>query len=217
MAIEIGLNPSEPDQVVIGDGEAGEYLIPRFGGNDTIRFSEQLFDSNGDGIVTLGRNGLLDFGGPEGSSRGTIDFDGLVAARGLRSLGFDPFSQEWVYGAAYVRPKGAIEGTVGDDVLKGSAKAESFFFDTFAGRGTGTDTITGFDVAKDRITTTQQPVAAGSENGRFTLDFSGGTIDLFGTDGSRIDGNLVLVGERVENGVSYFDYMVQPRLPDLFG
>lgn len=131
---------------------AGDDTIIRFGADDVLAVQGALRDGNGDGVITYGRNGILDVTGRDGRGD-TISFiDGPAA---LRFLGTDGAGKSY-YAEADVRPGGAREGAIGNDAFAGDrpdTKANLFFFDTALDLDWGFDTIRNFG-AKDMIVTT---------------------------------------------------------------
>jgi hypothetical protein len=125
--------------------------ITNFGKTDVIATDSPLSDGNGDGIIKLGYNGLLNLDGSEiGDS---VKIDGISNA-GLRLMGQD--NGVFVYADASVRPQNAIESHIGSETLigdAGDAKSQTFFYDTALGLNLGSDTIKDFG-AKDILVTT---------------------------------------------------------------
>lgn len=200
-----------PDQHRLPDEGPRPTGVALFGQNDTLVLDKALRDSNRDGGVTFGGNRLLDLPGG-----GTLDVAGVDPARGLRSIGGK--GGELYYADAGVKPKSAIEGTVGDDRLKGTSKADVFFYDTALGAGLGNDTVRDFG-AGDRLVTTSA-VCDGDGDGRIGFvrdkllnlpgpeggsDPSAGSVALFGTSGDAIT-SLHLIRSSTEDGVTYYVY-----------
>lgn len=209
--------------ILLGTAAADQYRLlddgPRptginlFGHNDTLVLDQALSDSNKDRIITFGGNKLLNL-----TDSGTLDVAGINPAEGLRYIGEK--GGEFFYADAIIKPKGAIEGTVGNDALRGTSGKDVFFFDTALGVGLGKDTITGFE-AGDRIVTTSA-IFDGNDDGKIGLGGNkllelpdsdggagpaGGTISLFGALGKAVTA-LDFLGSSVENDVTYYMYSV---------
>jgi hypothetical protein len=125
----------------------------------------------------------------------------------LRYLGTDDEGLS-VYANAAVKPKGAIEGTIGDDTLGDTATAAKksvFFYDTSLDIHLGDDKIVNFDSNDLFVTTTALS--------NTKLDNSG-TVTLTGASGSlgTVDFNAVTVGALefdgsvTRSGVTYYVY-----------
>ncbi|RWM79250.1 MAG: hypothetical protein EOR81_12290 [Mesorhizobium sp.] len=206
------------------EGVSGKDRITNFGKDDVFASSKALFDSNGDGIITFGTNKVLDLDGPD-AGLDTVSFDGLDAKKGLRFLG-EGCEDVFVYATATVRPKGALEGKLGDDALAGDnpdAKANKFFFDTALDLNLGHDKITNFG-AKDILVTTTKlfdsnndgKIGFGSNN---LLDLSGGVggpgdpglpgevgnVDIKNATGNAVT-TLEFDGQVDHSGVNYYVY-----------
>lgn len=137
-----------------GGSNSGKDKIANFGVNDVLVTRRELVDNNGDGFITFGRNGVLDLDGPD-ANLDHVTMGGVAGNRGVRILGNDG-DGNFVYADATVRPTGAIEGTIDDNVLTGDAagtRAQTFFYDTRLGLDLGDDRINNFG-ANDRIVTT---------------------------------------------------------------
>ncbi|RYF08318.1 MAG: hypothetical protein EOO77_25215, partial [Oxalobacteraceae bacterium] len=117
----------------------GADKIVGFDTDDILVMKTALADGNGDGIITFGRNGLLDLG----AGGGTLKLD---LAKGLRLLG--QTDDGFVYGNAAVRPNKSVEGKLTTaDTLTGDAKdkaTNAFFFDTDLNLDLGKDKIVNF-------------------------------------------------------------------------
>jgi hypothetical protein len=189
-------------------GATGKDTINNFEKVDVLVTDNKLFDGNNDGIITFGKNGVLNLDGPD--SGDSVKLTGINAHKGLRYLGTED-NDCFVYADATVRPKGAIEGTVANDALVGDlpdVKKQVFFFDTALKIGLGNDTITNFGV-KDLLVTTTQIV---DKNGDGKVDFGADKIlDLpNGVGKVTIDNKATSIlefdGSTVHNGVEYFVY-----------
>ncbi|MBI1685924.1 hypothetical protein, partial [Caulobacter hibisci] len=153
--------------------KSGADKIVGFGANDLLVTSAKIYDGNGDGIIALS-GGKVAIDAPKGTDTVT-----LSAVSNLRLLGSDE-NGNFVYADASVRPKGALEGGLGADVLKGDAtdaKSQLFFFDNGLGLGLGLDKVTNFG-AKDVIVTTSALKVDSS--GRVVLS-ADGAISLAGS------------------------------------
>ncbi|KQM71710.1 VWA domain-containing protein [Sphingomonas sp. Leaf20] len=215
-----------PDQYRLPENASNNALVAQFGRNDSLVLDTALADSNRDGIITFGRNGALDLEGPDAGG-GTVELAGIDGRDGLRSLGSR--GGEFFYADATVRPKGAVEGSVGNDLLRGTSKADEFFFDTALGLGLGPDKIINFGVG-DRIVTTSAIYDANGDNligfgGDRLLDLpdadggaggGGGTLAVFGTSGRTIT-QLAFVNSIVDGDVTYYYYGLsnEASIPDL--
>ncbi len=189
-------------------GTTGKDTITNFEKVDVLVTDHKLFDGNNDGIVTFGKNGVLNLDGPD--SGDSVKLTGINPAKGLRYLGTDD-NDCFVYADATVRPKGAVEGTVANDALLGDlpdVQKQVFFFDTALKIGLGHDTITNFG-AKDLLVTTTKIL---DKNGDGKVDFGGDKIlDLPNATGKvTIDNKATTIlefdGSTVHNGVEYFVY-----------
>ncbi len=189
-------------------GTTGKDTITNFEKVDVLVTDHKLFDGNNDGIITFGKNGVLNLDGPD--SGDSVKLMGINPAKGLRYLGTDD-NDCFVYADATVRPKGAVEGTVANDALLGDlpdVKKQVFFFDTALKIGLGNDTITNFG-AKDLLVTTTKIL---DKNGDGKVDFGGDKIlDLPNATGKvTIDNKATTIlefdGSTVHNGVEYFVY-----------
>ncbi|EZP65271.1 Calx-beta domain protein [Sphingomonas paucimobilis] len=156
----IDLTPTENQTVTGGVGpnsfyvskapSSGKDVITNFGPNDVLVTDALIRDGNGDGIIAFGSNKRLDL---DNAGQDNIKFDASVSA--LRFLG-ESCEGVYVYADALVRPKGAIEGRLGDDLISGDvgdAKSDVFFFDNALGINLGDDKIVEFG-AKDILVTT---------------------------------------------------------------
>lgn len=191
-------------------GKAQRDTISGFGHDDLLATSAALKDGNGDGLITFGRNKVLDLSDIGGD---TVQVEGLNPARGLRALGEQ--GGLFYYGDATVRPKNlagraVVEGTVGDDTISGERATTTFFFDTALGIGTGHDTLKGFSAKSLLVTTTAiEDVNSGVVNthgdGFFELGSSASTVLLLDDRGGFVDA-LEFDGSVKTNGVTYYVY-----------
>jgi hypothetical protein len=197
----------------------GDDRITNFDATDVLVTDMMLRDANGDGFIGLGSNGKLDLSG----SGGTIAIDGVTA---LRVLG-DACEDNWVYGAAHVRPEDAKEGYVlSDDTLSGDVgdlTSDLFFFDTALDLDLGADEIKAFGSNDLLVTTTRLNdrdgdgvIALGSNQ---VLDLSGGTggpgdpgdpgeagsVSMTNGVGAAITA-IEYDGSVTQNGVTYYVY-----------
>jgi Ca2+-binding RTX toxin-like protein len=191
--------------------------ITNFGKTDVIATDSPLSDGNGDGIIKLGYNGLLNLDGSEiGDS---VKIDGISNA-GLRLMGQD--NGVFVYADASVRPQGAVESHIGSETLTGDAgdaKSQTFFYDTALGLNLGSDTIKDFG-AKDILVTTTA-FSDGNGDGVITdsakvfhlsapVDGSSssdgpGSIAMYDASNTEID-SLKYDGVVSHDGVNYYVY-----------
>jgi len=182
--------------------KTGADTITDFENNDVLIVTKALADGNGDGIITPGKNKVLDFG----SGAGTIKLSGL--SDGLRMLGHT--AEGYVYASADVRPTGAQEGRLNvADVLNGDVgdkKSSTFFFDTALGLDTGHDTITAFG-AKDILVTTSALTSATAGQSGFVLE-GGGSVVVNGVPGNAVT-TLEFDGDHVSAGVHYYVYSLE--------
>ena len=182
--------------------KTGADTIAEFGNNDVLIVTKALADGNGDGIITPGKNKLLDLG----SGSGTVKLGGLTDS--LRLLGH--IEDGYVYARANIRPTAAQEGKLGAaDVLNGDAgdkKAGIFFFDTALGLDTGHDMITAFG-AKDILVTTSALASVTAGQGGFVLE-GGGSVAVSGVAGNAVTA-LEFDGDHVSAGVHYYVYSLE--------
>lgn len=131
------------------DSRSGADKVSAFGHNDVLATNRKIFDSNNDGVIAFSSNKLsIDGAGGKDSVM-------LPGVKALRLLGSDDHGV-YVYADASVRPKGALEGTLGDDSFKGDAGDRSKqvdFFDTALDLYLGKDKVANFG-AKDLLVTT---------------------------------------------------------------
>lgn len=183
-------------------GKTGADTITDFGNNDVLIVTKALADGNGDGIITPGKNKMLDFG----SGAGTVKLGSLTD--GLRLLGHT--AEGYIYASAGVRPTGAQEGRLGvADVLNGDVgdkKATSFFFDTALGLDTGHDTITTFGTKDILVTTSALASTTAGQNG-FVFG-GGGSVEVSGVGGNPVT-TLEFDGDHVSAGVHYYVYSLE--------
>lgn len=201
MAATAGRDKFVFDQAV----KTGADTVKGFGREDVLVAKKALPDGDRDGLVALAKDGTLDLG----SGGGTVKMAGVGA--GLRLVGHT--AEGYVYGAADVRPAGALEGKLGSaDALKGDAgdkKANAFFFDTALGMDMGHDTVAGFG-AKDVLVTTSAlaDVAAGRGVSAGAGGFSfagGGGVAVTDAAGHAVT-TLEFDGDQVIGGVHYYAY-----------
>ncbi|KQN73886.1 choice-of-anchor L domain-containing protein [Sphingomonas sp. Leaf62] len=224
-AVDVTGRPGPTTLHIAGTG-TGKDSVKGFGGSDILIVDEPIVDSNKDGIITFGRNGVLDFDGPD---KGTDTVRFVGGPRSLRSIGTDddgPFA----YADASTRQKGWKEGMLGDDALAGDAKdrrGDVFLFDTALDVNWGSDSIASFG-RKDRVVTTTALYDADGDGrielgsgGRLVLTGNGtldpshlgdvsatapfGTVRITATGGASVAA-LDLVGSYTQNGHAYYVY-----------
>lgn len=217
----ITLTNPEADTLYFGNGNAGDEQIVGFGKNDSILNYKQIFDGNGDGIVSFGANGILDIDRTSSRNAGSdqITILGMIGGA-LRYLGVKEGLH--AYADASVRLADFTEGFVTNDVFDANGGNRNFFYDTALGLNLGADTINNFGVG-DRIVTTTR-IHNGSDAGAAITFGANGVYDLPGdTDGTQGDvgpsqgGQLDIVGvnrlwlmeTETENGVTYYYYGLQ--------
>lgn len=204
----------------------GKDTIVGFGKTDILVVDATVFDSNSNGIITFGKNGVLDLDG----SSDTVRFTG--GPKTLRLIGTDEDGHS-VYADGSVRPKSVKEGTLADDMLNGGAgdkKKDVFLFDTNLDVNWGHDTIKNFG-AKDFLVTTSRLYDADND-GRIVLSATGvlglngnsyfdaahggnvgsanpfGDVTLTGVTGAAIQ-SLAFDGAINRGGVMYYVYSQQ--------
>jgi hypothetical protein len=222
-----------PTSLYLSGATTGKDTVTGFGREDILIVDQAIFDRNGDGIVTFGRNGLLDLDGPSVANNSVRFTDGPDAKAGLRLIGVDDKGAH-VYADARVRPDGAVEGKLGDDVLAGDAgdaASQTFFIDTALDVNWGNDTLTFFGANDDLVTTTA--IFDGNKDGKITfgkdglLDLNGngaldashagpqgdaspfGKVAIKGVDGASVNA-LYLTETRAEDGTTYYVYKLAP-------
>ena len=199
--------PDGPNTFYVSvDATSGDDTITNFGSSDVLVTDRLLSDRNGDGIVKLGTNMVLDVDRDNNGGNDTIAFGESVTMAGLRYLG-ESCEGVYVYADASVRPDGAIEGTLGDDSLAGTAAQDVFFFDNALEIDLGNDTISNFG-ANDLLVTT---AAISDANGNGIISFGGDKALDFASGGEvAINGKVVrsleFDGSVEISGVEYFVY-----------
>lgn len=204
--------------VIDNRSSTGQDTITTFGKNDSLLTTEKLFDSNGNDIITFGGDKALDV---YGQGNDEIKMGGVNPSKGVRYLGegVQDGVTYYVYATATVRPTGAIEGKVSNDVLKATDAADTFFYDTALGLNLGNDTIVGFGVG-DKIVTTSK-IWDSNKDGFITFG-ANGTLQIPGAKGgmkSDLNGDngniafqdsdpfkLMFTGTTVKDGVTYYNY-----------
>lgn len=192
--------------------KSGVDKITNFGSDDVLVTKGALLDGNGDGIIMTTKSKLS----LDGS--GGTDSVAIAGVTSLRYLGTEDGLS--VYANAAVKPKGAIEGKISDDVLSGDArdlKKNVFFFDTALDIHLGDDTINTFGVKDLLVTTSALSTTSLGTSGLVKLvggsgDASdtrtageAGTIDLNGVDGGAVQA-LEFDGSVNHGGVTYYVY-----------
>ena len=188
------------------EGVTGNDRIVNFEKNDVLVLEKALFDGNKDGLIALSDN-VLAIDAPKIGDM--LRIDGVSA---LRFLGTDDAGNS-VYADASVRPRGAKESTLADNVFagdKGDKKKNVFFFDTDLGADLGSDTINLFG-KRDLIVTTTKLTDGNDDglivgnNGLFSLGDGLGSIALKGTYGAAVS-TIEYDGSIVRGDVTYYVY-----------
>jgi VCBS repeat-containing protein len=186
--------------------KSGADKIANFGSSDILVTKGVLYDGNGDGLITFSRSKLsLDGAG----SADSVTLSGVSA---LRFLGTEDGLSVYANGA--LKPKGVIEGKIGDDVFKGDvadSKKNVFFFDSALDIHLGDDRIDNFG-AKDLLVTTSaiSTKALGASGvvklvGADSLPGEAGTVELHGLNGAAVQA-LDFDGSVNHNGSTYYVY-----------
>lgn len=190
----------------------GHDTIDDFKSTDVLVTNGKIYDSNNDGFITFGANGLIDIDGPGGASD-TIAISNLSGASGLRFMG--ERDGYFVYADRTVRPARAIEGKLGDDALAGDVgdtKANVFFFDTALDLDLGHDTLTRFGGKDVLVTTTKLGEGPGNITFANGLNLPGtlgsGVVDIFDLNGAAAH-ELEFDGAVTRHGVQYFVYSLE--------
>jgi hypothetical protein len=187
-------------------GEVGNDRIVNFEKNDVLAFDKALYDGNKDGIIQFTKN-VVSVDAPKIGDM--LRIDGVSA---LRFLGTDDAGHS-IYGDASVRPRGAKESTLADNVFagdKGDKKKDVFFFDTAIGADLGSDSINLFGKRDLLVTTTKledgnnDGIIMGA-NGVFGLSDATGSVALKGTSGAAIS-SLEFDGSIARHDVTYYVY-----------
>lgn len=190
----------------------GTDKITGFGATDILATSQKVWDGNGDGLLSFAK-GTLALDAPGGK-----DVVAIAGMKMLRAMGQDA-DGTWVYASAAVRPKGALEGVLGDQSLNGDAadkKGQAFFFDNALDLDLGHDKIANFG-AKDVIVTTTA-LSDGNGDGKISFAGSGhldlgaaqnggslGVVDIGGLSGAAVTA-LEFDGSVKHGGVTYYVY-----------
>lgn len=186
---------------IFDDGNVGDDLLA-FESMDSIVTHKKIYDSNDDGYIWFGDNGVLDVDRTSKKNAGadqitlTGDTDGLRFLGNKTQLG----TQDYVYADAYTRLKlqaaiGTVtEGTVGNDAFDASTGKKIFLYDTALGLNLGGDTITGF--GKDDILVTTVAIFDSNNDGIIT--FGGNKVlDLAAGEGPTVEGGDVGPGGQI--------------------
>lgn len=186
----------------------GRDKILGFGSDDLIATSDALQDRNGDGIITFGKNKILELS----NGAGSLEVDGINPIAGLRFLGHK--DGLFYYADATVRPKGSAtravqEGSVNDDNLVTRVAGTTFFFDLAAGVETGHDVIANFSHHGLLVTTISVGGAARGD----LISLADGYLSMNADSSVMIKDSAGLPVEALEfdgmlsaHGVSYFVY-----------
>jgi hypothetical protein len=188
----------------------GKDAIRNFQKVDVLATSKALPDKDKDGIVTFGKGGLLDFDG-SGKQKDTVLIKGVDGTKGLRLLGKD-WDDSFVYATASVRPAGAKESKIGNDLLSGDKadkKENIFFFDTALDLFLGDDVISNFG-RKDLLVTTTKLSDPNRDN-RINFDISNklalsGGVAGPGDPGMPGEGGLVSMTQTKGKALSALEY-----------
>lgn len=200
------------------DRYTGKDTVTNFGARDVLVLNNALYDSNGDGFIWFSKS-TLDVDGKTGND--TVKLTGLSVLREMGSI--DGLA---VYANGKIRPNGAVEAKLGDEVLSGDLpdnSRQTFFFDTALDLDLGNDQVINFG-AKDLIVTTSALKLTEGTNfvdfgGDNMVDFIGGKnapddtltpgeaghLLISGVDGAYVTG-LEYDGVVTGNGISYFVY-----------
>lgn len=215
-----------PTTLHVAGLDTGRDTLKGFGTSDILVTDERIADSNNDGLITFGKNGVLDFDGPD-KGLDTLRFAG--GPKSLRYIGTDD-AGHFAYADAGTRVKGWKEGLLGDTLLSGDAKdkkADTFLFDTALDVNWGADVLRLFG-AKDRLVTTTALFDADADGkivlgagGRLALNGNGaldashagdvsatapfGLVTLTGIDGQAVSA-LELQKVISQNGHTYYVY-----------
>lgn len=205
-ASEVLSGKSGANTFYFDEGVTGNDRIVNFEKNDVLVLEKALFDANKDGLIALSGN-VLSIDAPKIGDM--LRIDGVSA---LRFLGTDDAGNS-VYADASVRPRGAKESTLADNVFagdKGDKKKNVFFFDTDLGADLGSDTINLFG-KRDLIATTTKLTDGNDDglivgnNGLFSLGDGLGSIALKGTNGAAVS-TIEYDGSTVRGDVTYYVY-----------
>ncbi|WP_156360139.1 Ig-like domain-containing protein [Sphingomonas sp. Leaf10] len=183
---------------------SGNDRIVNFGSDDLLVIDKKLYDYNNDNYIGLANNRvLLDASGD------TVQIEGVSALRLLGSDGDGNF----IYRDDSIRPRGAKEGTFGDNVFWGDAADNTknvFFFDTRLGVNLGNDTINRFGKHDLIVTTTKlfdgnnDGIIMGSK-GNISLPDGTGSITMTDVDGNALT-KVEYDGSVTNDGVTYYVY-----------
>ncbi len=191
----------------------GDDRITNFQAHDVLVTNAPLWDSNPGGVIRYGDNDLLDLDGVD-EPRDTVKIDNSDRLRLIGEAGDGVF----VYARGEVRPFGAKESRLGDNVLTGDAsdrKTDMFFLDLNLGLDLGRDAIANFGL-KDILVTTSK-LYDGNKDGIIQfgagalLDYRVAKNDSLGQAAiSDLEGKAVKAlefdGTVSANGVDYFVY-----------
>ncbi len=183
---------------------SGNDRIVNFGSDDLLVTDKKLYDYNNDNYIGLTNN------------RVTLDASGdsvqIAGVSALRLLGSDG-EGNFIYRDDSIRPRGAREGTFGDNVFSGDANDTAknvFFFDTRLGVDLGDDTINRFGKDDMIVTTTKlfdgnnDGIIKGSK-GNISLPDGTGTLTLTDIDGNALT-TVEFDGSVTDDGVTYYVY-----------
>lgn len=200
------------------DRYTGKDTVTNFSARDVLVLNNALYDSNNDGFIWFSKS-TLDVDGKSGND--TVKLTGVSVLRDMGSI--DGLA---VYANGKIRPNGAIESKLGDEVLSGDQpdnSRQTFFFDTGLDLDLGNDQIVNFGSKDLIVTTSALKLTEGTNHVDFggddLVDFIGGKnapddtltpgeaghLLITDTDGAHVTG-LEYDGMVSGNGINYFVY-----------
>lgn len=188
---------------IFDDGNVGDDLLA-FESMDSVVTHKKIYDSNDDGYIWFGDNGVLDIDRTSKKNAGADQITLTGDVNGLRFLGNKTGTLDYVYADAYTRTKleaakGTVtEGTVGDDTFDASTGKKIFLYDNALGLNLGGDTITGF--GKDDVLVTTVAIFDSNNDGIITFG-KNKVLDLAAGEGNpTVDGADVGPGGQISFG-----------------
>lgn len=182
----------------------GADRITNLGSDDLLVFDKKLYDGDNNNVIRLSNSRIsLDASGD------TLQVDGVI---NLRYLGTDAANHA-IYRTDGIRPSGAKEGTIADNLFTGDAgdaKKDVFFFDTRLGLDLGDDQINRFGNNDVFVTTNKlydgnnDGIIVGS-NGNITLANGAGSVVLQDMSGNAVS-TVEYDGAVTQNGLTYYVY-----------